>query len=65
MIKSIGFNRLSKGNWFDQICLLNEFFAEDMSRDFPDTLFSFFTPGPRITIPKKKPAPIWESQKTP
>lgn len=55
IIKSIGFNRLSKGNWFDQICLLNEFFAEDMSRDFPNTSFQFLpTPGPRITIPKKE-----------
>ena len=54
-LKQRGFARLSRNGWFTNILLLNEFFAKDMPRQFPDTQFGFLpTTGPRVTIPQEE-----------
>jgi len=53
-LKKQGFLKLSNEGWFTRICLLNEFFAEDMPAQFPGSDFHFLpTPGPLITTPQQ------------
>ena len=54
-LKKKGFARLSREGWFGSLLIPNEYYMEDLQRDYPNTHFVFMPePGQRPTISREE-----------